>query len=684
MSAHTTPDRYGTPASVEVGPDALPGESRARRLRFTADRLLYRPADGINTTWDIIQNSAAKFGDKQAMGWRDVVDIVTEEKEVTKTVDGEQVTEKKQWQFFQMSEYKYMSYKEVRDAVSEIGRGLLELGIERDEIFNIYSRTSIEWQLVANGCAAISTPVATAYDSLGIEGLTHSLNEPGCVGMFTNAELLPTVLKVLPDVASVRIVVYEGKADPSVLAQLTAVRGGIKVLTVDELRSTGRSRSESTMTERAPSPDSAALLMYTSGSTGAPKGVVIKHSNLTAAVASLDLVMGPHTYPDERYLAYLPLAHILEFVTELNLIYQGALIGYGRVKTLTDASVRNCKGDMVAFEPTALIGVPAVWEMIKKGIVAKIDSGPPSKKRIVNLALAVKKAGVPVLANFFDKAILSKLRAATGGRVRVALSGGAPLSPDTQAYLSNALLPILQGYGLTETCGMCSIQPPTRAGLNSVGIPMPSTEIKLLDVPEVGYKAQGNPPQGEICIRGPSVVSGYYKRPDLNNDTSIFTEDGWFRTGDVGQWNADGTLSIIDRVKNLVKLENGEYIALERLEATYKSCNLVGNICVHAEPNAKSPVAVIFPHEMNLRIALGMDKSSLADLCQRKNVKDMILKACNAAGKARGFKPMEFLAGVVLTPDEWTPETGLVTAAQKVQRKKIAERFGPEIKAISV
>ncbi|EEB90963.1 hypothetical protein MPER_10758, partial [Moniliophthora perniciosa FA553] len=166
-------------------------------------------------------------------------------------------------------------------------------------------------------------------------------------------------------------------------------------------------------------------------------------------------------------------------------------------------------------------------------------------------------------------------------------------------------------------------------------------------------------------------TKGYFKRPDLNNDETIFTKDGWMRTGDVGQWNPDGTLSLIDRVKNLVKLQGGEYIALERLESTYKSCNLVGNICVHASQDAKQPIAIIIPHEAHLRHSLGA-----AGL---DSIKSIVLKECNAVGKKNGFKPMEILQAVILTPDEWTPESGLVTAAQKIQRKKIADTFKKEI-----
>jgi len=223
----------------------------------------------------------------------------------------------------------------------------------------------------------------------------------------------------------------------------------------------------------------------------------------------------------------------------------------------------------------------------------------------------------------------------------------------------------------------------------NVGIPVPCLEVKLIDVPEAGYLANGTPSRGEICLRGPSVIKGYYKRPDLNEDPTIFTPDGWFRTGDVGQWNPNGTLSVIDRIKNLVKLSGGEYIALERLEAIYKSSNLVTNLCVYGHPDAKQPMAVIIPNETHLRHALkqgvvdGVDAdASLHELCEHQGVRKLVLENCNALGKKNGFKQLELLETVVLTADEWTPESGLVTAAQKLQRKKIHEAFKGEIKKV--
>jgi long-chain acyl-CoA synthetase len=637
--------------------------------------------DGIETAYDIVLHAARTHGNRNAFGWRDVVAVVEEEKEVTKVVDGQEVVEKKKWKYFELSDYKYMSYLDVKTGVSEIGRGLINLGLSKGDVFNVYAQTSPNWQLISYGCGSVSVTIATAYDTLGEEGLAHSLNEPECVGVFTNAELLPTLLRVLAKTPTVNVVVYDGEPKTSVLDDIRAVRDTIKLMTIDELRASGRALPTDGLEARAPKKEDVSLIMYTSGSTGNPKGVVLTHANLVASVGGVCTLLGHHLIPGDSYLAYLPLAHVLEFIVELIFFYIGLPIGYGRVKTLTDASVRNCKGDISAFRPSVMVGVPAVWETIRKGILSKVHAGGSIKTNVFNGAYSVKKNNVPVLSQIADAVVFSGVKAATGGRLRIAMSGGAALSRETQEFLSTALVLVLQGYGMTESCGMCAILPPELKQNGVVGLPVPSVEIKMLDVPDAGYFVSNG--QGEVCIRGPSVTSGYYKRPDLNDDETVFTKDGWLRTGDIGQWNADGTLSLIDRLKNLIKLEHGEYIALERLEAVYKACNLVGNLCVHASPNAKQPMAIVIPHPQHLHSYLaskGMDSSrEIAELCEDPAVAELVLKECNALGKKNGFKSFELLQAVVLTPDEWTPESGLVTAAQKIQRAKIAKAFKDKI-----
>ncbi|KAJ7778653.1 long-chain-fatty-acid-CoA-ligase [Mycena maculata] len=690
ITTHTNQPGYYGKGSVQVAPPSADDEGPTRRLAISADKLVTQPFEGIDTVFDILEYAAKTHGTRDALGWRDIVDVHEEAKEVKKIIDGKEVTETKKWKYFQLSDYKYISYVELRDQISEIARGLVDMGITTDDVFNIYAATSVNWQLMAHACGSISTTIATAYDTLGPAGLTHSLNEPSCTGLFTNAELLPTLLAVLPNTPSVKHVVYDGAPSAKLLAQLKEARPDLALLALAELRARGAALSVDLLARRRPTRETRSCIMYTSGSTGAPKGVVITHANLVASVGAVYVLLGHHLAPTDVYLAYLPLAHSLEYIVELCMLFVGMRTGFGRVKTLTDASVRNCAGDIRCLMPSIMVGVPAVWEQIRKGIVGRAESGGTIRASMFRGAVEAKRRGVPGLAMLADSLILSGVRAATGGRLRIALCGGAAISRETQEFLSVALVMLIQGYGLTESCGMCAVVPPECFRYDAVGMPMPSVEIKLRDVPEAGYFSGGRQgateERGEICIRGPSVVSGYYKRPDLNADTTIFAGDGWLRTGDVGRWNADGTLSLIDRIKNLIKLAGGEYIALEQLESTYKSCNYVTNICVCATSDAKAPIAIIVPHEANLRAALrssdiGVDASAhLPELCADRRVASLVLKECNSVGKKSGFKAMETLSAVILTPDNWTPENGLLTAAQKIQRTLIARKFDAEIK----
>jgi long-subunit acyl-CoA synthetase (AMP-forming) len=233
---------------------------------------------------------------------------------------------------------------------------------------------------------------------------------------------------------------------------------------------------------------------------------------------------------------------------------------------------------------------------------------------------------------------------------------------------------------------MCAIMAPEQWALGEVGSPVPCVEVKLVDQPELGYLSTNQPrPQGEIWIRGPSITSGYYKQDDITKEA--LTEDKWLKTGDIGEWTERGTLVIIDRIKNLVKLSNGEYIALEKLESVYKSSPIVENMCVYADPLYPKPVGLVVPLEGPLRKYLkeqGVENEDWEELCASKEARQLVLRAMQEQAKRGGLKGVEVISDIWICKDLWTPEMGLLTAAQKLKRKSINTTYEKELKEMYV
>ncbi|BGP20669.1 hypothetical protein JCM10213_001084 [Rhodosporidiobolus nylandii] len=716
------------PTTVEVGPPALPGQTRARRYHATADHLETTPSPDVRVIADLLATSVRERPEKEAVGWRDVVEVHTEEKEVTKNVGGKEVKETKKWQYFELSDYKMMTYAELGAMVKDAASALVETGHSRDTIFNVYSQTGVHWQVMANACASQGITFATAYDSLGESGLEHSLVQPSVHGVFTNAALLPTIASVLSRTPTVKVLIYDGSprelalpATQKALEKIRKEREDIRLVEWSEFLELGKKNPRE---PNLPRPEDTALIMYTSGSTGAPKGVELTNANVVAVVAGTKAMVQQLITPDARYIAFLPLAHIFEFAVELTILHVGVVMGYGTVKTLSDQSVRNCIGDIRAWQPTIMVGVPTVWEQIRKGVLAKAAAGGRLRENIFHGSLALKHytRRLPLVGSLvggvLDAVVFRAVKQGTGGRLKYVINGGAGLSVSTHEFLQNTISPFtIQGYGGTETTAISLLCPPWMAQPGIIGVPTPAVEVQLRDFEEAGYRVTNDPPQGEICLRGPTIMKGYFGQEDLTKEA--IDEDGWqvgnslvpdgrkltfpdsdfvsdsrrYLTGDIGQLNSDGTYSVIDRKKNLVKLQGGEYIALERLESILKSCSYISNIMVHADSNATRPMAIVVPHEANLKNLLRSNPSLLpngvevdkadwaADVCRSEKVRKAVLDDLNAVGKKSGLKPLEQLQTVLISPEEWTPQNGYLTAAQKLQRKIIQKQFEEEIKA---
>ena len=510
---------------------------------------------------------------------------------------------------------------------------------------------------MSHGSVSQSLTIATAYDTLGEVGLKHSLIQTEAKAIFADASLLKTLINPLKEAKAMQFVIYnEGDVDQANIDKIKESNSAITLLSYEDLRKLGEDHPVDTV---PPSPDDICCIMYTSGSTGTPKGVPLKHSAVLAAIAGVTTIIGKYIGPGDKLLTYLPQAHILEFVFENACIFWGGTMGYGNPKTLSDTSVRNCKGDIREFAPTILVGVPQVWETVKKGIIAKVNAGSPIIKNMFWGALAAKGAlmstGLPG-AGILDAVVFKKIKDATGGQLRICMSGGGPLAKETQRFISMAISPMISGYGLTETTAMGALMDPLHWTDTALGDIPSCIEVKLVDYAEAGYTTDTTPPQGEIWIRGSPVTSGYFKN-DAETQEAI-TSDGWFKSGDIGEFDKNGHLKIIDRKKNLVKNLHGEYIALEKLESVYRSAPITQNICVYAAEDQTKPIAIIVPAEPALKKlaeAHSIEGQGSDDLVHDKKLNKIVLGELQAAGKKAGLKGIEIIDGVALSSEEWTP-----------------------------
>jgi len=444
----------------------------------------------------------------------------------------------------------------------------------------------------------------------------------------------------------------------------------------------------STVTRKSvpPSPEDIAIVMYTSGSTGKPKGVMLSHHNLVSAMGSLCNITDFRPQTD-RYIAFLPLAHVLELLAEASCLFYGIKVGYSSALTLTTKSSKvktGCKGDANILKPTLMCCVPLILERIYKTMVETMRRRGWFVEELFHYMVSYKMKwqdrgfDTPLL----NKTLFRRIRYFLGGKVRVLLSGGAPLSADTQLLCSTCLsMPILQGYGLTETASGSTASNKRDRTTGRVGSPLQNTDIKLVNWEEGSYRVTDTPnPRGEIHVGGDNVAVGYFKNEE-ETASNFYEENGkrWFRTGDIGQFDSDGCLRIVDRKKDLVKLQAGEYVSYGRTESILKTAQIVENICAYADPTRDFIIAIVIPdRKALLELVPEVDPESEADLSlmvHDKAIKAAVVTQLKEYGIKNGLKAFEVPKKVLLVLDEWTPDNGLVTAALKIRRKFIYDEY---------
>uniref|UniRef100_A0A8C9SZ13 long-chain-fatty-acid--CoA ligase n=1 Tax=Scleropages formosus TaxID=113540 RepID=A0A8C9SZ13_SCLFO len=604
---------------------------------------------GRDTLDGVFEHAAQHFPNRDCLGTRQ---LLSEEDEVQPNG--------KVFKKVILGDYIWLSYREAYQAAAHFGSGLAALGQRPQYNIAIFCETRAEWIITAQACFMYNFPLVTLYSTLGGPAIAHGLNETEVTHIITSKDLFQSRLKVSQEVPKLeQIIVVDNKP-----GTWTDFPKGIRVQSMATVQELGAKPENLSKPRSRPKPTDIAVIMYTSGSTGIPKGVMISHSNLIAGITGMaERIPG---------LWYTALSHPCSF---------------GHDKYTSTKIKKGSKGDTSVLQPTLMAAVPEIMDRIYKNVMTKVQEMTSVQRTLFVLAYNYKMEQISkgYSTPLCDRLVFRKVRSLLGGKTRVLLSGGAPLSAATQRFMNICFCcPVGQGYGLTETCGAGTISDMWDYSTGRVGAPLVCSEIMLKDWEEGGYHSTDKPnPRGEILIGGPNVTMGYYKNEAKNREDFFVDKNSqrWFCTGDIGEFDPDGCLKIIDRKKDLVKLQAGEYVSLGKVEAVLKNCSLIDNICAYANSDESYVIGFVVPNQKQL-MTLAKEKrivGSWEEICNNPEMEKEVLRIITDAAVAGKLERFEIPKKIRLSAEPWTPETGLVTDAFKLKRKELKTHYQDDI-----
>jgi long-chain acyl-CoA synthetase len=550
-------------------------------------------------------------------------------------------------------------------SVARTARTLHGWGIRAGDRVAILSENRPEWPVADIASLLLGAVTVPLYTTLTAEQTAFVLNDSGCHTIFLSSDQqLHKILSVLPKTQIDRIVVMDSLEFNGDLAPFAG-----RCVTMNQIAVQGPEDLGAEIETRARSigPDDLATIVYTSGTTGTSKGAMLTHGNIASNISCS--LAGFEMRPGLVSISFLPLCHITARHVDFAMLYHGVTLAYCPFLDRLPAS-------LLEVQPSVFVAVPRFYEKIYAQAVQKTKDQP--KRAVFDWALSVGQKHKPeILAGktpaslrwkVANKLVFSKIRAGMGGRVETFISGGAPLGRELAEWYATVGIRIHEGYGLTETSPVIALNTPANHRIGTVGKILPNLEVRIAE-------------DGEILVRGPSVFKGYWNRPE---ETKSALVDGWFKTGDIGNIDADGYLSVTDRKKDLIKTSGGKFIAPQPIENSLKLNALVGTAAILGD-RRKFPAVLVSPNFVLLEAWAkknGIPFTSRAEVITHPKVQALyegIVEGIN--GNLARF---EKLKRVLLVADEFTADNGALTPTMKLRRRVIEERYRRQIDELYV